>query len=140
MVRPETYRKADMMSKKIHLNIGGMTCINCQNRIEKGLTSTDGVIRASVSYTKGTADIEYDEIRVSRDDIVKKIEALDYEVLSGNGSIFLRLSTAPCSYLFARDGNRFLCIFYMPETYSALFRHHHILSTFLNICSSKHDS
>jgi hypothetical protein len=32
------------------LRIGGMTCINCQNRIEKQLTGTAGVEKAEVSY------------------------------------------------------------------------------------------
>ena len=36
------------MSKIIRLKIDGMTCINCQNKIEKRLNSQEGVIRASV--------------------------------------------------------------------------------------------
>ena len=59
-----------------------MTCINCQNRIENGLNSTDGVLQASVSYPKGTADVEYDENIISRERIVSVIENLDYEVLA----------------------------------------------------------
>ncbi|MBQ7371485.1 MAG: sulfite exporter TauE/SafE family protein [Blautia sp.] len=69
------------MSKTIHLNIGGMTCINCQNKIEKGLSSTDGVIRAKVSYNDGTADIEYEEEKITQKGIFSVIEDLDYEVL-----------------------------------------------------------
>lgn len=46
------------MSKRIHLNIGGMTCINCQNKIENGLKYTEGVTEAAVSFSKGTAAVE----------------------------------------------------------------------------------
>ncbi|MBR1649741.1 MAG: heavy-metal-associated domain-containing protein [Lachnospiraceae bacterium] len=53
------------MSKQIHLDIGGMTCINCQNRIEKALKKMPGVIKAAVSYADGTADVEYAEDRTS---------------------------------------------------------------------------
>ena len=74
------------MSKRIHLNIGGMTCIHCQERIEEGLNSTQGVTWASASFSKGTADVLYDENRVSREAIIKVIEDLDYEVLSLNSS------------------------------------------------------
>ncbi|MBQ8139906.1 MAG: sulfite exporter TauE/SafE family protein [Lachnospiraceae bacterium] len=69
------------MSKQIHLEIGGMTCINCQNRIEKALKKMPGVIKAAVSYTEGTADVEYAEDRTSRKKIVETIEKLDYKVL-----------------------------------------------------------
>ncbi|MBQ7563378.1 MAG: sulfite exporter TauE/SafE family protein [Lachnospiraceae bacterium] len=69
------------MSKKIHLNIGGMSCIHCQNKIEAGLRSKEGVQSASVNYRDGSADITYEEGLVSRADLVKTIEALDYEVL-----------------------------------------------------------
>ena len=74
------------MSKRIHLNIGGMTCINCQNTIENGLKYTEGVTGATVSFSKGTADVEYDEKRISKDDIIKVIENLDYEVISPDKS------------------------------------------------------
>ena len=70
------------MNKKIHMNIGGMTCINCQERIEHGLHATKGVIEASVSFSKGTADVLYEDSQISREEIVKVIEDLDYEVLS----------------------------------------------------------
>ena len=31
--------------------IGGMTCINCENKIRQSLENTDGVIEADVSYS-----------------------------------------------------------------------------------------
>ena len=48
------------MDKTIRLHIGGMTCVNCQNKIEKTLNHTVGVISASVSYNNAAADIVYD--------------------------------------------------------------------------------
>ncbi len=68
-------------NRNILLYIGGMTCVNCQNKIEKALSQTDGVIRANVSYNNGTADIVYDEEKISLQDITAVIEDLDYEVL-----------------------------------------------------------
>lgn len=72
------------MSKKIHLDIGGMTCISCQNRIQKALRKTKGVLTASVSYSEGTADIEYDETQTDIKKLTKVIEKLDYRVLSSD--------------------------------------------------------
>ena len=54
------------MDKTIRLHIGGMTCVNCRNKIEKTLNHTAGVISANVSYHNATADIVYDEKKISR--------------------------------------------------------------------------
>lgn len=68
--------------KKIRLRIGGMTCVNCQNKIEKELKGTRGVVSARVSYNNGTADIVYDEGAISLKELIGVIERLDYKVLS----------------------------------------------------------
>ena len=70
------------MRKTIRFKIDGMECINCQNRIEKALRSTKGVIKARASFSKGTADIEYDDEKVHEDNLIIVIEKLDYKVLS----------------------------------------------------------
>lgn len=69
------------MDKTIRLHIGGMTCVNCQNKIEKTLTHTRGVINASVSYNNATADIVYNEEAISLKEIITAIERLGYEVI-----------------------------------------------------------
>lgn len=51
--------------KKIQPRIGGMTCVNCQNKIEKELNHSRGIIKVNVSYTNGTAEIVYDESKIS---------------------------------------------------------------------------
>lgn len=63
------------------LNIGGMTCIGCQNKIQKKLQNTVGIKKVTVSYTAGTAEITYDGSVISLKDIKKVIEKLDYTVL-----------------------------------------------------------
>lgn len=66
--------------KQLKLSIGGMTCVQCENRIQRGLSGTKGVIKASVSYRAGTAEIVYDSQILTREDIVRVIESLDYTV------------------------------------------------------------
>lgn len=67
------------------LRIGGMTCVNCQNKIEKKLKNTAGIEHVEVSYNAGTATITYDTDIISYKSIVELIEKLDYMVLEGNG-------------------------------------------------------
>ena len=68
------------MSKKIRLQITGMTCVNCQNKIEKKLTSTKGGIRVKVSYNKASAEIEFDEKKTSPEALTRVIQGLGYGV------------------------------------------------------------
>lgn len=72
------------MASKIRqtkLLIGGMTCIHCQRKIENRLRSAKGIVKVSVSYTNGTADITYDAGKLSLKDIKRIIEEMDYQVL-----------------------------------------------------------
>lgn len=63
------------------LRIGGMTCVSCQNKIEKKLRNTAGIISAEVSYIAGTANVTYDTDIISYKTIAGIIENLDYVVL-----------------------------------------------------------
>lgn len=72
--------------RKITLKIQGMTCINCQTKIEKAMTAAGGVKSAAVSWKNGQAEIEYDEKLISPEEIKKIIEDLDYKVV-GRGAM-----------------------------------------------------
>lgn len=104
------------MKKQIHLSIGGMACINCQEIIEEGLNSTKGVSKASVSYPKGKADIEYDDSRISEKKIVKTIEGLGYKVLRGDKASSFDIVTALC-ILFV-----ITVLFYLLQSFGILTR------------------
>ncbi|GHU74639.1 hypothetical protein AGMMS49992_16680 [Clostridia bacterium] len=70
-----------MTIQHARLNIGGMTCVNCQNKITRRLLKTPGVSSAQVSYTAGTADITYDSDVTTTDKIAEIITSMDYQVL-----------------------------------------------------------
>jgi sulfite exporter TauE/SafE/copper chaperone CopZ/plastocyanin domain-containing protein len=65
------------------IGIGGMTCINCQNRIEKMLKSTRGVKDAAVNFNTGMAAVTYNPSVITLHEITDLIEKLDYRVLAG---------------------------------------------------------
>jgi sulfite exporter TauE/SafE/copper chaperone CopZ len=66
------------------LRIDGMTCVGCQNKIEKKLRRTAGVASAEVDYGAGTAVIAYDVEIITMREIEAVIERLDYRVVSGD--------------------------------------------------------
>lgn len=68
-----------VITKQMH--IGGMTCISCQNKIERKLKSTAGVQKVVVSYRTGLANITYDSDRIALKEIKSIVKKLGYEVL-----------------------------------------------------------
>jgi len=74
----------DQDMQKRSFRIGGMTCVNCQNRIEKKLNGTAGVQAAVVDYNTGEAVVTYDAAQISFDEISALIEKLGYQTLEEN--------------------------------------------------------
>ena len=76
------------------IRVGGMTCVNCQNRIRKKLKTLIGVKAAVVDYAAGTAKVTYDEAVVDLAAITGAIESLGYtlegdENLSSRTGLFI---------------------------------------------------
>ena len=63
------------------LLIEGMTCVNCQNRIEQVLRNIAGISKVYVSYSKGQIEIEFDNDILTLDHIIAVIQNLDYKVV-----------------------------------------------------------
>lgn len=78
--------------KKINLNINGMTCINCQNRIANKLRQTKGIIKAEVSYNDSYAEIYYNENEISPEDIKSVIQKLGYGISGNERKILYKIS------------------------------------------------
>lgn len=74
------------------LLIEGMTCVNCQNRIEQALRNISGISKVYVSYSKGLAKIEFDNDILTPDRIIELIQNLDYKVVKKRKKIIRNLS------------------------------------------------
>lgn len=66
--------------QKIRLKVGGMTCINCQTKIQSHLLKLKGISKARVSWKDEFAEVEFDEKQISISKIISEIENLDYKV------------------------------------------------------------
>ena len=67
--------------KKILLKIGGMTCSACSSGLEKYLNKQDGIESAAVNLVMNNANIQYDEQKLTLEQIEKFIEKAGFESL-----------------------------------------------------------
>jgi Cu+-exporting ATPase len=68
-------------TKKIVLNIGGMTCVNCARAIEKRLHKLEGVTNATVVLAAEKAIIEYNPAVATQKAIEDAITEVGYQVI-----------------------------------------------------------
>jgi P-type Cu+ transporter len=81
-------------TKKIVLNIGGMSCINCAHAIEKALSKLNGVKSATVNLAAEKAIIEYSPDIVNQETIENTITDTGYQVI--HGKITLPIAGMSC--------------------------------------------
>ncbi|MBA2955928.1 cadmium-translocating P-type ATPase [Nocardioides sp. MAH-18] len=60
------------------LDIEGMTCASCVNRVQKALNRVDGVVDASVNLATETASVTYDPAAVGPADLSAAVERAGY--------------------------------------------------------------
>ncbi|MBB6674713.1 heavy metal translocating P-type ATPase [Cohnella nanjingensis] len=65
--------------KQSNLQITGMTCAACANRIEKGLSKIEGVSSANVNFALEKASVTYDPAKVGVDSLEQTIRKLGYD-------------------------------------------------------------
>lgn len=63
--------------KKIKLAIEGMYCASCAKLIEMELK--DKVNKIKIDSSKNTAEIDFDEKRINKEEIIKRINNLGYK-------------------------------------------------------------
>ena len=74
-------------TKKISLNIGGMSCVNCSRAIEKALGKLNGVTHATVNLAAEKALIDYNPDIVDQKTIEDTITEVGYQVIHEKISI-----------------------------------------------------
>lgn len=68
--------------KEANLQISGMTCAACANRIEKGLKKIEGVHDANVNFALEKTKIMYDSGKTNPQQFKEKVESLGYGIVS----------------------------------------------------------
>ncbi|MCX6743326.1 MAG: heavy-metal-associated domain-containing protein, partial [Candidatus Parcubacteria bacterium] len=62
------------MNKILNFKIFGLHCQSCKTLIEEEIKSLPGINKIEVDYTKGLANLEYDDEKISLAEIFKAIE------------------------------------------------------------------
>ncbi|MEK5069701.1 heavy metal translocating P-type ATPase [Sporosarcina sp. FSL K6-1508] len=70
-----------MATKEKTLQINGMTCAACANRIEKGLSKIEGVERANVNFALERSTVVYDPAKTNVNEFKERVEKLGYSVV-----------------------------------------------------------
>jgi Cd2+/Zn2+-exporting ATPase len=67
------------MATQTTLQIAGMDCSHCAQRLGSSLERLDGVIKAQVEPT-GTARVRYDESRLSEAQLAEHVRTVGFDV------------------------------------------------------------
>ena len=65
-----------VMAETVRLDVGGMTCDGCSNRVKESLEALSGVVSADVRHEDGVAEISHSG--VSRDNLSNAIRSVGY--------------------------------------------------------------
>lgn len=68
------------MATEKSVDVRGMDCPACENRLRTALTRLEGVIRTDADHRTGRVNVRFDEGRVSEEDLEERILAAGYEV------------------------------------------------------------
>ncbi|MFO8110313.1 MAG: heavy metal translocating P-type ATPase [Thermoplasmata archaeon] len=73
-----------MAKNKKSVPIEGMHCASCAQAIDKSLKKLEGIKESNVSYATKEALVDFDESKLSMDDISKAVESAGYKVAEGS--------------------------------------------------------
>ena len=84
--------------RKVNIDVEGMTCAACSSRIQKVLDKKEGVESSNVNLLSNKAVIEYDEEKISKDELIKSIEKTGFEVPIVTKKVLIQgMTCAACS-------------------------------------------
>lgn len=82
---------------KKSLKIEGMTCSACANRIERFVRKLDGINEANVNFAVETLNVDFDENKVTCDDIENTVVKCGYKVKKNLKTYTFKIEGMTCS-------------------------------------------
>lgn len=94
-------------SKQTTLQIIGMTCAACANRIEKGLNRLEGVEAANVNLALEQATVTYDPAKIDVQQLEQTIQTLGYDTVKETAQFQLEgMTCAACANRIEKGLNK----------------------------------
>ena len=85
-IKEESSEKSEKNYQKTSIAISGMHCATCAQTIEKALSRTKGVVKASVNFASEKANVEFDRSVIDEDSIKKTVKKTGYNIIDGHKS------------------------------------------------------
>lgn len=82
---------------KKSLKIEGMTCSACANRIERFVRKLDGINEANVNFAVETLNVDFDENKITCDDIENTVVKCGYKVKKNLKTYIFKIEGMTCS-------------------------------------------
>jgi len=70
--------------QEVKFNVNGMTCSSCEEHVKHAVNGLPGILNVSANYEEGSASVQFDDSKTSKDEIVKAIDATGYKVKNLN--------------------------------------------------------
>lgn len=83
--------------KKQIISIEGMTCASCSRRVERSFSKNEAVKSATVNLPTEKLTIEYDEKKLSLDEIVSAIEGVGFKAIVNSKSKIFNIEGMTCA-------------------------------------------
>ena len=87
---------------KKSLKIEGMTCSSCANRVERFVKKLDGINEANVNFAMETLNVDFEESKLTLNDIENTVVELGYKVKKNLKSLTFKVEGMGCSSCASR--------------------------------------
>jgi len=85
-------KKTSNSLKRIQIQIKGMHCAACSNRIERVLSQTEGIESVGLNLASETMDVEWDPRLITLDNIIRSVEDLGFKAKLPTREVTITLS------------------------------------------------
>ena len=77
----ENADNAKVQLAEITVKVEGMTCLNCEMSVSKGVNELDGIRSVELSHIDSSAVIQFDAVRTNYEQIAEAIERRGYRII-----------------------------------------------------------
>ncbi len=111
---------------KQKFNVTGMTCSACSAHIEKSLSKTEGVNQIAVNLLANNMQVDYDETKLTEQDISRLVEDAGYTAAPANSKKSVKEIAAPRENLTLKEAQEkkhqffFSLVFLLPLFYLSM--------------------